>query len=75
MISKRSSKKIIYTNLNLTSYNKKHIVLNTWNKLQKNIIIAETFNDNLNQFLMDENKDILYGINPIWNTDILYGIN
>ena len=65
MISKRSSKKIIYTNLNLTSYNKKHIVLNTWNKLQKNIIIAETFNDNLNQFLMDENKDILYGINPI----------
>ena len=25
MISKRSSKKIIYTNLNLTSYNKKHI--------------------------------------------------
>ena len=30
----------------------------------------------LRQFLMDENKDILYGINPIWDTDdIFYGIN
>jgi len=65
MIINDKYKKIIYTNLNLTSYNKKHIVLNTWNKLQKNIIIAESFNDNLNQFIMDENKDILYGINPI----------
>ena len=53
-------KKKIYSSINLTSYNKKAIVLDTWSKLKDNEINERTFEDDLNELLMEEHKKKLH---------------
>jgi hypothetical protein len=55
-------KRKIYSSINLTSYNKKEVVLDTWSKLKDNEIPSneKTFEDELDELLMEENKEQLY---------------
>ena len=61
-------KKNIYSSINLTSYNKKEMVLDTWNKLKDNELVEGTFEDDLNEMFMQEKKEILYN-NQFDNSD------
>ena len=56
-------KKSLYSNINLISYNKKDLILNTWNKLKNTEIEDEsTWEDDFNEECMNMNKKILYDI-------------
>ena len=58
-------KKNIYSSINLTSYNNKDIVLDTWDKVKNSsneIDRERTFEDDLNEMFMQEKKELLYGL-------------
>ena len=61
-------KKDIYSSINLTSYNKKDMILDTWNKLKDNELVEGTFEDDLNEIFMQEKKELLYN-NQFDNSD------
>ena len=60
-------KKNIYSSINLTSYNKKNIVLDTWDKMKntKELDNEQTFEDDLKKLFMQEKKELLYSNNKL----------
>jgi hypothetical protein len=64
-------KKNIYSSINLTSYNKKNIVLDSWDKIKntKELDNERTFEDDLNDLFMQEKKELLYSQNKRSNSD------
>ena len=68
-------KKNIYSSINLTSYNKKDIILNTWDKVKNttNEIKRErSFEDDLNEMFMQEKKELLYCSKAKTNNNFTY---
>ena len=56
-------KRNIYSNINLISYNKKDLILNTWNKIKNSEIEDETtWEDDFNEECMNKNKKNIYYI-------------
>jgi len=64
-------KKYIYSSINLKSYNKKNIVLDSWDKIKntKELDNERTFEDDLNDLFMQEKKELLYSQNKRSNSN------
>ena len=64
IITNEKYKKNIFSNINLTSYNKKDLILKTWEEIKNNPILNQvlkekTFEEELDEFFIKERDEYL----------------